>query len=223
MNHTVLLFDIDGTLIRGGGAGHAALSHALAEVFGYTGSTESIEFRGRTDPGIIRDLLTLAGLEPTPQRQEQLKAAYLAALPRTLRERSGVLLPGVPALLEALRDRAGLGLLTGNSRAGAKHKLSYFGIDHHFAFGGFGDIHHDRDDVARAALEDAVRHYGRVDLQRVWVIGDTPADVQCGRAIGARVAAVLTGWHSRQELEASEPDLLLDDLSDTGELLRHWT
>ncbi|MGL4550895.1 MAG: HAD family hydrolase [Gemmataceae bacterium] len=223
MNPPVLLFDIDGTLIRGGGAGHAALRHALRELHGFTGDTTAVEFRGRTDPGIIRDLLALAGVESTPHHHDRMAAAYLAALPLTLRERGGVLLPGVVALLEALAGRAALGLLTGNSRAGAAHKLGHFGIGHHFAFGGFGDVHPDRDDVARAALADAVRHLGGVDPERVWVIGDTPADVRCGRAIGARVAAVLTGWHDREELEASAPDVLLDDLSDTPRLLALWS
>jgi phosphoglycolate phosphatase len=223
VSQPVLLFDIDGTLIRSGGAGLAALRHALHQLHGYSGTTDAIDLRGRTDPGILHELLLLAGVESTPHHHERLTAAYLAALPTLLRERGGVVLPGVVALLEALAGRAHLGLLTGNSRAGAMHKLAYFGLDHHFAFGGFGDVHHDRDDVARAALADARRHVGAVHEGQVWVIGDTPSDVRCGRAIGARVLAVLTGWHPRDEMLACGPDVLLDDLSDTQRLLQLWS
>jgi phosphoglycolate phosphatase len=221
VSQPVLLFDIDGTLIRSGGAGLAALHHALRQLHGYTGSTDAIDLRGRTDPGILHELLTLAGVESTAQRHAELTAAYLVALPTLLRERGGIVLPGVVALLEALAGRAHLGLLTGNSRAGAMHKLAHFGLDHHFAFGGYGDVHHDRDDVARAALADAQRHVGAV--HEVWVIGDTPSDVRCGRAIGARVLAVLTGWHPRDEMLACGPDVLMDDLSDTQRLLQLWS
>jgi phosphoglycolate phosphatase-like HAD superfamily hydrolase len=131
--------------------------------------------------------------------------------------------PGVPALLDALAAdaRLAVGLLTGNIREGARLKLGHFDLFHHFAFGGFGDEHFERDDVAREALAAIRVHVNRHhQADRVWVIGDTPLDVKCARAIGARAVAVATGWHSAAELEATVPDLLLNDLSDPSDLLR---
>jgi phosphoglycolate phosphatase-like HAD superfamily hydrolase len=111
--------------------------------------------------------------------------------------------------------------LTGNIRDGARIKLSHYGLYHYFRLGGFGDEHHDRDDVAREVLRELQGALADVlDLDRVWVIGDTPFDVQCARAIGARAAAVATGWHTRDELAPSEPDLLFEDLSDAAPLLK---
>jgi phosphoglycolate phosphatase-like HAD superfamily hydrolase len=131
-------------------------------------------------------------------------------------------LPGIADLLEHLagREQTAVGLLTGNLRRGARAKLGHFDLHRHFAFGGFGDHHWERDDVAREAWGVVHERFnGSVTPDRVWVIGDTPLDVQCARAIGARVAAVATGWHDREELAASAPDLLLDDLSDAAPLL----
>src|SRR5262249_58386565 len=112
------------------------------------------------------------------------------------------------------------GLLTGNWRRGACIKLDHFGLFHHFEFGGYGDHHLDRDDVAREAWAEVRARFPQLaGAERVWVIGDTPLDVQCARAIGARAVAVATGWHSGTELAACAPDLLLDDLSDAQAFL----
>jgi phosphoglycolate phosphatase-like HAD superfamily hydrolase len=116
-----------------------------------------------------------------------------------------------------------VGLLTGNVRAGAEKKLGFFELFDHFAFGGFGDRHFDRDDVAREALDVVRERCGpNVSCDRIWVIGDTPLDVQCARAIGARVIAVATGLHSVEELAPSKPDLLLPNLSDLSSLQAVW-
>jgi phosphoglycolate phosphatase-like HAD superfamily hydrolase len=221
----VCLFDIDGTLISSGGAGKAALEAALASEFGVGPATERLQFSGRTDRAIIRDLFAMHLLEDTPENRRRLVDSYLRHLPACLARGSGRILPGIAELLAALRERGdvAVGLLTGNLRAGARVKLGHFGLFDHFAFGGFGDEHYDRDDVAREALEAVHRHCnGAVCADRVWVIGDTPLDVRCARAIGARAVAVATGWHTRDELAACVPDLLLDDLSDPGPLLGRW-
>lgn len=218
----VFLFDIDGTLLLSGGAGKAALEDALAEEFGMRGTIEKLSLSGRTDRAIVTDLLRASGLEDSPENHRRLIAAYLRHLPGCLTRLRGQVLPGVVALLEALRIRenTAVGLLTGNTRAGAGIKLGHFGLAGHFAFGGYGDEHHDRDEVAREALE-AVRRLlgGGLDPRRVRVIGDTPHDVRCARAIGARAVAVATGWHGREELRACAPDVLLDDLRDCAALL----
>ena len=217
----VFLFDIDGTLIASGGAGKAALEMAMAAEFGGAHRIDELRLSGRPDRAIVADLFRLHGVEDRPEHRERLTAAYLRNLPACLASHNGRVLPGIAALLEELRRRAfPLGLLTGNIRAGAKAKLGHFGLFEHFAFGGFGDHHLDRDDIAREALAEVkARLNGGHSPERLWVVGDTPLDVRCARAIGARAVAVATGWHDADELAVCEPDLLFDDLSDAARLL----
>ena len=220
----ICLFDIDGTLLSSGGAGKAALESAFTEDFGVA-LQHHIPYSGRTDRAIMRDLFQLHDLEDTPARVEKLLAGYLARLPDSLNVRDGRVLPGILGLLDWLRNAGAysIGLLTGNVRAGAKVKLGHYGLYQHFAFGGFGDHHYDRDDVAREALAVIRQEIDNVvPADQVWVIGDTPLDVQCARAIGARVAAVATGAHSVEQLAASKPDLVLADLSDPSRLIDCW-
>jgi phosphoglycolate phosphatase-like HAD superfamily hydrolase len=218
----ICLFDIDGTLIASGGAGKAALEAALASEFGVDGLIEKLQLSGRTDRAIIRDLFRLHVIDETPENWRRLIDGYLGHLPACLARGSGRVLPGIAGLLDRLasREDVALGLLTGNLRAGARVKLGHFGLHEFFAFGGYGDEHVDRDDVAREALRVVHQHCTvPVHPDRIWVVGDTPLDVQCARAIGARAVAVATGWHSRQELGGCRPDLLVDDLADPAPLL----
>jgi phosphoglycolate phosphatase-like HAD superfamily hydrolase len=211
-----ILFDIDGTLIRTHGAGRAALSSAFTQVFDRVDEHE-IDTRGRTDRAIVRDLFLAHGVEDSPENWRQLTAAYLEHLPRMLHERGGHVLPGVAELLAMLgeRDDLHVGLLTGNTAGGARLKLAHFNLHERFAFGGYGDVHFDRNAVAAAAHAELRRHSGReISTDNIWVIGDTPHDVTCARHIGAKVIAVATGQHAREELEAEQPDVLLDDLGD---------
>jgi len=218
----VCFFDIDGTLIRSGGAGRLAMEAALEEAFGIRATDHAVDFSGRTDRAIISDLLAFVG---KPSGDEDVSAfvnTYLAHLPRTLREREGDVLPGIHELLGELADAANMhiGLLTGNVRDGARIKLTHYEIYEHFAFGGFGDVHKNRDDVARAAIDAAREHAGHSFAgQQVWVIGDSPHDITCARSVGARSIAVCTGWHAPEELAAHQPDVLLDDLSETAAVL----
>lgn len=219
----VYLFDIDGTLLSSGGAGKAALEEGLADEFGIRGTMARLVLSGRTDRAIANDLLQLSGLEASDENRARLLGAYLRHLPGCLARIPGGVLPGVTALLDRLRRQPDtyLGLLTGNIRVGAGLKLGHYLLADQFAFGGYGDRHVSRDDVAREAFATACAHLGRrLDAARTWVIGDTPHDVCCARAIGARAVAVATGWHPRAELAACTPDLLLDDLSDPEPLLR---
>lgn len=218
-----LLFDIDGTLVRTNGAGKAAMEAGLGAAFGVTEFVDSVPYAGRTDAGIGPDLLRVHQLPDTPENYAKLSTAYLAHLPKFLQSIPGEICPGVMDLLPKLRSggRVRLGLLTGNARAGAQAKLSHFGLWDYFAFGGFGDAHPNRDDVAKLAYQAACDH-GPTDAERVWVIGDTPLDVQCARAIGAKVVAVATGWHSYEELSATGADLVLEHLSDLARLPRDW-
>jgi phosphoglycolate phosphatase len=218
----VVLFDIDGTLLLTGGAGQRAMERALAAEFGVTRPTEDIPAAGRTDRAITADLLRFHNIEDTPDTWDRFSREYFRQLPLALAELDGRLLPGVEELLSVLdaREDVALGLLTGNFREGAWLKLKHYRIDHYFEFGAFGDDHHSRDDVAHLAFADSHRHVGLpVAAERVWVIGDTPSDVTCARAIGANVVAVATGMFSYEELERTRPDCLLRDLSDPSPFL----
>ncbi len=214
-------FDIDGTLLSSGGAGKAAMEAGLSAIFGIKDVVQKIPYSGRTDRAIMQDLLAQHDVEVTEANLVRLIAAYLERLPAYLSTHQGRVLPGILHLLEQLALRGSMvGLLTGNIEAGARVKLGHFDLWRHFAFGGFGDRHLDRNDVAREALTVLrSRQPNGVELDRVWVIGDTPLDIACARAIGARVAAVATGGHSVDELAAENPDLLLADFSDAGPLL----
>ena len=221
----ILLFDIDGTLIRSGGAGKAAMEAALTHGFGVAEIRDRVSYSGRTDGSISVDLLRIHDIEPSEANLWRLREAYLAHLPHCLRKNEGMVLPGVRELLTHLqaRDDVLLGLLTGNIRAGGECKLRHFELWDHFAFGAFADGIHDRDDVARHALRETERHLRQpVDVDRVWVIGDTPFDVKCARAIGAKAVAVATGWHPIEELHASGAEYVLMDLSEPGVLLWEW-
>ena len=217
----VYLFDIDGTLLRSGGAGQAAMEVGLERAFGITAPTEGISVAGRTDFAIIGDLLEFHGVAVTTENRQRIIDEYLSHLPVELAAREGLLLPGVVELLDRLNtvENAHLGLLTGNLRRGAELKLTHFELIHHFRWGGFGDEHAHRDDVARAAFAEVLSDLPHAESDAVWVIGDTPADVQCGRAIGARVLAVATGLYSSEQLAATEPDHLVADFSDVQAIL----
>jgi len=220
MTMKVCLFDIDGTLLSSGGAGKAAIEKAFHQQFGVEVTTQ-VTYSGRTDRAIARDLLKHHGIDYTADNWLKLRAAYLQLLPETLARHQGLVLPGISRLLTTLNERGiHLGLLTGNIRDGARVKLSHYGLFEHFRFGGFGDHHYDRDEVAREALAAVRQQFAdRIALERIWVIGDTPLDVRCARAIGARVAAVATGYHSLDELRGANPDLLLSDFSDAAQFL----
>jgi phosphoglycolate phosphatase-like HAD superfamily hydrolase len=221
---TVLLFDIDGTLVRTGGAGKAAMEAALCEEFGVSLSAEEVPYSGRTDRAIGRDLLRAHGLDPTDANQDRLIDGYLRRLPGRLQSLGGEVCPGVRELLARLRQRTDvrLGLLTGNVRRGAELKLGHFDLWAAFPAGGFGDYHEDRDDVARAAVRALADRWGPLDPADVWVIGDTPLDVRCARAVGANAVAVATGWHPLDELKECGADLTLADLSDPAALPASW-
>lgn len=221
----VCLFDIDGTLINTGGAGGAALKAALRSAFAIDEPTDSVTLAGRTDRGITGDLFRFHAIEDSPENWQRFRDAYLGHLPGLLAQRKGAVLPGIQGLLQSLQGRDDLliGLLTGNTRDGARIKLAHFGLDRFFELGGFGDRHVHRDDVAREALEAVERRLTKtVDRSRVWVIGDTPSDIACARAIGARAVAVATGIHTAAELDAAEPDHLVTDFADPDVVLSLW-
>ncbi len=214
-----VFFDIDGTLLETGGAGGTAMRGAFTQAFGVA-EPARVPYSGRTDRAIGAALFAAHGLDDNADNWLELRRVYLAELARQLPCHEGEVLPGAMALVESLRGRpqVELGLLTGNLQPAADLKLEHYGLGGLFDFGGFGDEFHQRDDVAQAALESACRHTGTEPTRNI-VIGDTPLDVSCARSIGADVIAVATGIHSRDELAASNPDLLLDSLADLGPVI----
>jgi phosphoglycolate phosphatase-like HAD superfamily hydrolase len=220
----LLLFDVDGTLITAHGAGRAAMAHALREVYGTTGPIDAYDFRGRTDPEIVADLMRAAGVPEATVRARlgACLAAYVRALEPEVARRGVRVMPGLPALLAALARRpdALVGLLTGNVEAGARVKLAPTGLWPFVRLGAYGSDDADRRRLPAVACARARALLGRpVPFDRVTIIGDTPLDVDCARACGARAVAVATGWHSADELRACGPDHVFPDFSDVDTVL----
>lgn len=225
MSARLLLFDIDGTLVLTGGAGKRAMTRAFDELFGVREAFAGVSLAGRTDRWLIESALDRHGIPATPERLQQFRARYLALLDASVGEtgegRRGVL-PGVPDVLARLGalDHAHLALLTGNYARGAHIKLAHFGLWDHFTWGAFGDDYAERDALARAAVaEAATRGIPLADPSHAVVVGDTPFDIACARAAGARVVAVATGGHDIDQLRAHDPDLALEDLRDVDTLV----
>jgi phosphoglycolate phosphatase-like HAD superfamily hydrolase len=213
----LVLFDVDGTLIRTGGAGVKAFARALAAEFGVDSGTELIKFGGRTDVSLVRELFSLRQIEPSPGNFERFFAAYLFCLEELILQCAGGACPGVPEFCRALAARAEpplLGLLTGNIRRGAQIKLQRYQLWDQFSFGGFGDDHEERDQIAAVARQRGSERLGRpLHDGEVLVIGDTPLDIRCARAIGAKVLAVATGPFSVPQLQEHHPDWAVENLS----------
>jgi phosphoglycolate phosphatase-like HAD superfamily hydrolase len=229
MTPTLVLFDVDGTLVNTAGAGRRALERSFQTVFGLDDiatAAARVRFNGKSDPTIIADIARESGvaLPEIGRRYPDLQRAYLDALRDELsrpdpRRRT---MPGVTALLEILVARADvvLGLVTGNIEEGARAKLEVFGLNRFFAGGGFSSDHPDRAEIARIAHERLSRRAGhRFPPRRVIVVGDTELDVACARANGFVAIAVESGWMPREQLEAAAPDALFSDLTDTAAVL----
>ena len=213
----LLLFDIDGTLIHSGGAGVQALISAFRERFGITDDLRGIEIAGMTDSGIVASILKKYNIPATTENVSAFLDSYVHFLSLELPRREGKLLPGVLELLEKLKSRRHvvLALLTGNVSRGAQLKLEHYGVWHFFEFGAFADDHQDRNRLGSFACARARERHGlEFSASQIDVIGDTPRDIACGKAIGARTIAVATGKWSRQQLAEHQPDFLIDDLSD---------
>jgi phosphoglycolate phosphatase-like HAD superfamily hydrolase len=219
----LLLFDIDGTLIQSGGAGVFALQRVLADRFQIQDDLRDIEIAGMTDSGIVINILKKHRIPPTAENVAAFLDSYVHFLSLELPQRVGALLPGVLDLLEKLRTRPQvvLALLTGNVARGARLKLEHYGVWHFFEFGAFADDHHDRNELGSFARTRAREKHGQeFSAAQIDVIGDTPRDIACGKAIEARTIAIATGTWSREQLSTHNPDFLFDDLSNVDEVIR---
>jgi phosphoglycolate phosphatase len=223
---TLVLWDIDGTLISSGGAGERALVAALQAEFGIAGTLEDIEVAGRTDPWIARRVLAKFSLPETSEHISRFLEAYIRALPGELTNPGARTLPGVRFLLQALADRGDIaqGLLTGNLRRSAEMKLNHHNLWAHFSFGAFADDSEIRNELGPHAVRRASSHHSvEFASNQVFVIGDTPYDIACGKIIGARTVGVATGRFTLDELSACSPTAAFRDLSDPEPLLRLLT
>jgi phosphoglycolate phosphatase-like HAD superfamily hydrolase len=210
---TTLFWDIDGTLITTGKAGVPAWEAAVLEVAGREFQLSSIRVPGLTDYQIAVRTFEILGITPDEALIRRLVQRYESLLPEYLPLRQGRVLPNVRDILEALHGRGDVRsyLLTGNTRAGARAKLSHYGIFHFFPDGAFAEDPAPRSSIAVRALERA-RLAGPVDPERLFVIGDTPHDIECANAIAARTIAVATGGYRLDELDAHRPWRALSEL-----------
>ena len=214
----LFLFDIDGTLLLTGRAGEHALRIALRERFGVEDDLSAISFAGSTDGAIVRQMFEANAIPHTPENVADLLDGYVHHLALELPKREGRVLPGIVALLEALhrREDCVLGLLTGNIAKGAELKLSHYGVWDYFEFGAFADDHVDRNKLGPVAQSRAVEKHGvSFEAKDVYVIGDTPRDIDCARAAGFVAVAIATGSYNEEKLAEHRPDFLFADLSDT--------
>jgi phosphoglycolate phosphatase len=212
----VLLWDIDGTLLTTGRAGVFALEEAALVTTGAPADLAAMHTAGLTDAEIAALILEAAGAPTEPDDVSRFLREYEKHLPDRLHWRQGRVLDGVRELLGVLQERRDVlnVLLTGNTRAGAAAKLAHYGLDGFFVQGAFADDAHDRAGIAARAVELARESAPfDVDLERVYVIGDTPRDIDCAQAIGARSIAV-TGTYTAEALQEAGAWLVLDGLPD---------
>jgi phosphoglycolate phosphatase len=217
----LILFDIDGTILKTHGVGREAVEYVMHSLLGAPASSDGVAFSGKTDPQIFREVLLLNGI-PHDEADTILPEAlrlYSERMEETLDPDRVDLLPGLDTIVPTLADRddVRLGLLTGNLEPMAYLKLDAVGLADHFSFGAFGSDHERRDRLPPIAVGRALDRYGhRFSGRDIVIVGDTEHDITCGREMGVFAVAVCTGRYSREDLAAHGADVVFDDLSDTG-------
>ena len=209
---SALLFDIDGTLLYARGVGRAAFGAAFQAAYGVTyPDLAGLTFVGATDSNVVRAMAAACGVASTPAREEHFYLRLAHTIDAALSQDKPLIYPGIPELIGRLSARGHvLGIITGNVRATAWSKLRHAGLDHAFAFGAYGDEHHDRNEITRIALSRAP-----AGSSARLLVGDTPLDVRAAKANGLIAVAVATGWVTADELAAAGADLVLPDFADT--------
>lgn len=221
----LLLFDIDGTLLLSGRAGVRSMTIAFERLFGVADAFAGIEIAGRTDSYLLSQALEHARLSDTAEAHERFRTTYLEILADEIHrpgEGRKEVMPGIRELLATIGGDPMLhaALLTGNYQDAARIKLSYFQLTRFFEWGAFGEEASDRNELARRAMERAIERAVPPDARaNTCVIGDTPHDIACARAIGARAIAVATGVCGVEELSTAKPDAIFEDLRDTQAVL----
>jgi phosphoglycolate phosphatase-like HAD superfamily hydrolase len=217
----VLFWDIDGTLLTTGKGGVPAWEQAVREVTGREFELASIRIPGLTDYQIAVRTFELLGVDADVPTLHRMVARYESLLPEYLPQRTGQVLPNVREILEATRSRSDIRsyLLTGNTRGGAKAKLTHYKLFHYFTDGAFAEDPGERATIAIRGLELA-RQAGPIGDGSVFVIGDTPHDIECATAIGAKTIAVATGGYTLEELQAHHPWRAMSELPPVDEFLQ---
>jgi phosphoglycolate phosphatase len=213
----VVLFDVDGTLIDTGGAGARSWRHAFQTLYGIAADIGSHTSAGETDPVVARKTFeAVLGRRPAEEELARLFAAYLLRLSEEVRISPGYrVLDGVePLLLKLSQAGTMLGIVSGAMEGAARVKLSRADLNRFFVFGGYGSDSDDRAKLTRAAVEKAETLHGRdIPADHVFVVGDTPLDVEAARAVGAVAVAVASGKFSEEELRRSGADHVLPSLA----------
>lgn len=216
----LVLFDIDGTLVHTGGAGVKAFAKVFQTEFNAHDGFEKLKFAGRTDVSLVREFFRYHQVAETEKNFERFFEQYVFWLDYILGHSKTEACPGIWEFLGGLRQlrKAPLtGLLTGNIRLGAEIKLRHFDLWKEFETGAFADDSEDRDQIAAVARERGRTILGNgLHDDEILVIGDTPLDIRCGRAIGAKVLAVATGGATLEELKRHEPDWAVEDLREVA-------
>jgi phosphoglycolate phosphatase-like HAD superfamily hydrolase len=213
----LLLFDIDGTLVLSGRAGVRALNRAFCQVVGIVNALDGIRLHGKTDPAIVREVFSARGDSDYPRESvEEILEIYVKLLPEEVQQsKNYTVLPGILSFLENYHSHPdlALGLATGNVERGARIKLERGDLNRFFKFGGFGSDAENRTELVRRAAQNGIRHAGvPVQPEDIFVIGDTPRDVDAGREAGFRTIAIATSEYSIADLEAAGADLVIPDL-----------
>jgi phosphoglycolate phosphatase-like HAD superfamily hydrolase len=218
---TILFWDIDGTLLTTGKAGVPAWEAAVREVTGKAFQLSSIRVPGLTDFQIAARTFELLGVSAQDGMLERMVTRYEDLLPSTLPLKQGRVLPNVREILDTLRASSDVRsyLLTGNTRRGAGAKLTHYDLFQYFPDGAFAEDQGSRGSIAARALELARRH-GPVNQEQIFVIGDTPHDIECAAAIDARTIAIATGGYSVEELSAHQPWRVFEELPPANEFLQ---
>jgi phosphoglycolate phosphatase len=220
MRSTLLVFDIDGTLVSGSRAGREAFVLAIQDCLNITVDLSSLNLPGKTDQAIMQEIIVDHDLPKDRPTWDCLLAAFVHRLEEGLRASPGQPCPGVKALLDAVETlpEYALALGTGNVERGARLKLGAHDLNRYFPTGGFGDDHVLRDVLIRRGIDRAREHYG-APFDRIVVIGDTPFDIDAARANDAYSLGVATGRFSIGELRAAGATLAMADLADVDAVL----
>jgi phosphoglycolate phosphatase len=224
MSKKLLLFDIDGTLVRVEGMSRISLIEALRSVYGTEGSAATHNFSGKMDSVIISEVMREAGLSDAQIANgfDEAKKLYIDNFKSQAEKNHVRVMSGVIALLEELHKHPGvvLALLTGNFEESGRHKLILPDINHYFPFGAFADDAPTRNQLPPVAVERAKSHTG-IDFKakEVVIIGDTEHDVNCAKVLSSKSIAVATGYYSADALRSYYPDHVFENFSDTKAVL----